>query len=102
MFYFIETKGKKRRVLLKEENGITILGPTPIQRRGARAPSSTGSSSSSLSVDGGIIGGGGIMERFDSLKREATKLERNLEEKVSRYQQVRRVRYTTITYHVCA
>lgn len=73
---------------MKEENGITILGPTPIQRRGARAPSSTGSSSSSLSVDGGIIGGGGIMERFDSLKREATKLERNLEEKVSRYQQL--------------
>lgn len=28
------------------------------------------------------------MESFDSLKREATKLERQLEEKVSRYQQV--------------
>jgi hypothetical protein len=26
--------------------------------------------------------------QFDSLKREATKLERNLEDKVSRYQQV--------------
>lgn len=29
------------------------------------------------------------MESFDSLKREATKLERQLEDKVSRYQQVR-------------
>lgn len=28
------------------------------------------------------------MESFDSLKREATKLERQLEDKVSRYQQV--------------
>lgn len=29
------------------------------------------------------------MDNFDSLKREATKLERNLEDKVARYQQVR-------------
>lgn len=28
------------------------------------------------------------MDQFDSLKREATKLERNLEDKVARYQQV--------------
>jgi len=28
------------------------------------------------------------MEDFDSLKREATKLERHLEDKVARYQQV--------------
>ena len=28
------------------------------------------------------------MDDFDSLKREATKLERHLEEKVARYQQV--------------
>lgn len=27
------------------------------------------------------------MDQFDSLKREATKLERNLEDKVARYQQ---------------
>jgi hypothetical protein len=29
------------------------------------------------------------MDQFDTLKREATKLERSLEDKVSRYQQVR-------------
>ena len=29
------------------------------------------------------------MDSFDSLKREATKLERSLEDKVARYQQVR-------------
>jgi hypothetical protein len=29
------------------------------------------------------------MDQFDSLKREATKLERALEDKVARYQQVR-------------
>jgi hypothetical protein len=29
-----------------------------------------------------------IMEDFDALKREATKLERHLEEKVAKYQQV--------------
>jgi len=29
------------------------------------------------------------MDQFDTLKREATKLERNLEDKVARYQQVR-------------
>lgn len=29
------------------------------------------------------------MDQFDGLKREATKLERTLEDKVSRYQQVR-------------
>ena len=29
------------------------------------------------------------MDDFDSIKREATKLERHLEDKVARYQQVR-------------
>jgi hypothetical protein len=31
------------------------------------------------------------MDQFDSLKREATKLERSLEDKVARYQQVRMI-----------
>jgi hypothetical protein len=43
--------------------------PTPVQRRRPATPHET-------------------MDNFDSLKREATKLERQLEDKVSRYQQV--------------
>ena len=34
-------------------------------------------------------GGGNAQSQFDALKRQATKLERSLEDKVSRYQQVR-------------
>ena len=64
--------------LLKQTNGSTILSSnTPIQRRRAAAPSS-----------GGSNGGSKMDSQFDSLKREATKLERNLEDKVARYQQV--------------
>lgn len=37
--------------------------------------------------------GGG--NQFESLKREATKLERQLEEKVAKYQQVRYVMYNS-------
>ena len=37
----------------------------------------------------GITHDNSSMDGFDSLKREATKLERNLEDKVARYQQVR-------------
>ena len=61
----------------KQTNGSTILSNTPIQRRRAAAPSS-----------GGSNGGSKMDSQFDSLKREATKLERNLEDKVARYQQV--------------
>jgi Golgi SNAP receptor complex protein 1 len=40
------------------------------------------------------------MADFDSLKREATKLERHLEEKVARYQQVQYNFYVLFTYAV--
>jgi hypothetical protein len=40
------------------------------------------------------------MADFDSLKREATKLERHLEEKVARYQQVQYKFYVPFTYAV--
>jgi hypothetical protein len=55
---------------------------TPVRRRASPTASSHDNSSSGI-----------IMENsnFDTLKREATKLERNLEDKVSRYQQVRRL-----------
>lgn len=38
---------------------------------------------------------------FESLKREATKLERQLEEKVAKYQQVRTVQYSTALVVLC-
>ena len=72
--YSFDEKDKKQ----KNKNGSTILSSnTPIQRRRAAAPSS-----------GGSNGGSKMDSQFDSLKREATKLERNLEDKVARYQQV--------------
>lgn len=72
--------------LLLEENVGKITTTTPLQRR-HRAPSSgtTNGAFGSPFIDGN----GGTMDQFDSLKREATKLERSLEDKVSRYQQVR-------------
>lgn len=45
------------------------------------------------------------MDQFDTLKREATKLERNLEDKVARYQQVRSVViniFTCLRLFVCS
>ena len=72
--YSFDEKDKKQT----NKNGSTILSSnTPIQRRRAAAPSS-----------GGSNGGSKMDSQFDSLKREATKLERNLEDKVARYQQV--------------
>lgn len=68
----------KRQETRKQTNGSTILSNTPIQRRRA-APSSGGSNGGSSNK---------MDSQFDSLKREATKLERNLEDKVARYQQV--------------
>ena len=63
------------------------------QRRGG--PSSSATSTIDLSVEEETGTTGGLppifatMEDFDTLRREATKLERHLEDRVSRYQQVR-------------
>lgn len=85
----------------------TITNTTPFQRRG-RAPSSNGSGSNggyNNDYNNNTTGGGDrsrsrscnthhththttTMDQFDTLKREATKLERNLEDKVARYQQL--------------
>jgi hypothetical protein len=74
---------------LKKKDG-KISTTNPVQRR-HRAPPGNGStftppaSGNSISAD---AGGAGSMDQFNALKREATKLERNLEDKVSRYQSV--------------
>lgn len=76
--YNYSSDEKTRNKQKKNQNGSTILSSnTPIQRRRAAAPSS-----------GGSNGGSKMDSQFDSLKREATKLERNLEDKVARYQQL--------------
>ena len=84
--YSFDEKDKEQKFTKK--NGSTILSSnTPIQRhtrRAATAPSSGGSIHSSS--NGGSSNK--MDSQFDSLKREATKLERNLEDKVARYQQV--------------
>ena len=50
---------------------------------GSKSPSLIAEDSSNMDLNGG--------NQFESLKREANKLERQLEEKVARYQQVRTV-----------
>jgi len=74
---------------LRGKKGGKISTTTPVQRRN-RAPSSGTAGNTFLTPEsGGSSGSGsGSMDQFDSLKREATKLERNLEDKVARYQQL--------------
>lgn len=91
--YSFDEKERTNKTKHKTNYGSTIISNTPIQRRRA-APSSGGSIHSNGSSSNGSGGGGSssngtkMDSQFDSLKREATKLERNLEDKVARYQQV--------------
>jgi hypothetical protein len=84
---FVEYLCNKEKKAKRKKDG-KISSSTPVLRRN-RAPSSSGTAGSiptpSLSSGGSS---GGTMDQFDSLKREATKLERSLEDKVARYQQV--------------
>jgi hypothetical protein len=85
-----QTARRLRRSCSIRSTGSTISVSHPLrQRRGG--PSSSATSTIDLSVE--ETGGGPpiivTMEDFDTLRREATKLERHLEDRVSRYQQVR-------------
>jgi len=51
-------------------------------------PPRSGNSNGSSGGNGSSVSGVSMDNQFDSLKREATKLERSLEDKVARYQQV--------------
>jgi hypothetical protein len=71
-----------------ENPTVTIQNADILRRRaGSSVPSNSEAVPSDISTP--IIMQSGAVEQFDAVRREATKLERVLEEKLAKYQQVR-------------